>query len=177
MVSEIFLKCEAWPHRCIIFFIPSMLLLTVAIIRKSFLKSMLKIFVTAGIMILVVGNLWGNPFRNLPNKQLKRAEEVAKKIEEASGGNKLNLAVIAESNYEDGYQYILMKDKAPVLDIDSLRLKETVTDQLFVVCEMPENKCDPTHSPKAEVANFGWSKVEDKWGIMGVTIFKLVHAK
>lgn len=136
-----------------------------------------KIFVTAGIVLLVTTNLWNNPLRYPANFQLKRAIEVAKVIEKESKGDKFNLAVLADNNYEDGYQYILEKDNAPVYDIDPLRLNETIAEQLFVVCEIPEEKCDPIHSPKAEVANFGWSKIENKWGIQGVTIYKLVHTK
>ena len=55
--------------------------------------------------------------------------------------------------------------------------KDTITKQLFVVCEMPVEKCDPTHNAKAEVANFGWSKIESEHEAFGVNIFKLVHTQ
>jgi hypothetical protein len=127
-------------------------------------------------MLLIVVNLQKNPLRYEPNFQLKRAAVVAEKIQKEAADEQFNLAVIAERNYEDGYQYFLEKDRVGVVDIDAQR-PETVMNQLFVVCEMPEEKCDPTHSPKAEVANFGWSEIENKWGVMGVTVYKLVHSK
>ncbi len=128
------------------------------------------------IGVLVWVNLSANPLRFSPNMQLARAINVAKKIEEESAGREFNLAVLAERNYEDGYQYFLVKDNFLVIDIDAQR-PETITNQLFVVCELPSAKCDPTHSPKAEVANFGWSKIDGQWEVMGVTIYRLEHTK
>ena len=42
---------------------------------------------------------------------------------------------------------------------------------------MPKERCDPTHSPKAEVANFGWSKIDSDFEVDGVIIYKLIHSK
>ena len=70
-----------------------------------------------------------------------------------------------------------MKDNFPITDIDAQR-PETITDQLFAVCELfPAEKCDPTHNPKAQVANFGWSKIDQKWEVDGAIIYRLVHLK
>jgi 4-amino-4-deoxy-L-arabinose transferase-like glycosyltransferase len=129
------------------------------------------------VLLLIILNLKENPLRRSPNRLLERSQKIAAKIEEESGGKPFNLAVLAERNYEDGYQYFLEKDNYPVIDIDAQKLDKTITNQLFVVCEMAKEKCDPTHSPKAEVANFGWSKIESEWEIMGITIYKLVHTK
>jgi len=116
------------------------------------------------------------PIRYPPNGQLSRTIEVSQKIKDESQGKKFNLAVIAERNYEDAYQYFLESWEAGVTEIDSQRLEQTVGQYLFVVCELPEEKCDPTRSPKAEVANFGWSKIEEKWEVGGVILYKLAHA-
>jgi 4-amino-4-deoxy-L-arabinose transferase-like glycosyltransferase len=128
-------------------------------------------------ILLVVVNLQNTPIKGPPNKQMQRAKEVANKIMQEAGDQRFNLAVIAERNYEDGYQYFLEKEGARVVDIDAQRADETITDQLFVVCEMPPEKCDPTHNDKAEVAAFGWSKIEKEWQIFGVTLYKLVHTQ
>lgn len=127
-------------------------------------------------LLLVAVNLINNPLKFPPNQQLRRAKEVAQKIAEESKGERFNLAVIAERNYEDGYQYFLEVWGKPVIEIDAQK-PETITNQLFVVCEMIPEKCDPTHSPKAEVANFGWSKIENRWEVFGARLFKLVHTK
>lgn len=129
------------------------------------------------VAYLVFVNVMNSPLRYAPNNQLQRAFDVAKKIEEESGGNRFNLGVIAERNYEDGYKYFLLKDKASVVDIDS-QVKGSITNQLFAVCELsPTSKCDPTHNSSAAVANFGWSKIDSSWEVDGVIVYKLVHTK
>lgn len=115
------------------------------------------------------------PIKIGPVYQVNRTKEIASQIKQKAGSGKFNLAVIAERNYEDAYQYFLEKWRTGVIDIDPLNTKDTITNQLFVVCEMPQEKCDPTHNPKAEVANFGWSKIDDTWEYGGVTIYKLIH--
>lgn len=132
------------------------------------------LFLIVGFLVFV--NLQNSSLWLSPNRQLERAQEVAEKIKQESEGKKFNLAVIADRNYEDGYQYFLEKDGLLILEIDA-QVSESVANQLFVVCEMEKSKCDPTHSAKAEVANFGWSKIEAEWELMGVTIYKLVHVK
>lgn len=147
----------------------------------AFLISRAKIrgqwIVSTGLVFLAYFNFLDNPLRYFPNRQLQRTEEVARKIEEEAGGERFNLAVIAERNYEDAYQYFLEVWETGVVDIDPLRAEETITDQLFVVCELPEEKCDPTHNPKTEVANFGWSTVSEKWEVSGVVLYKLIHVE
>ena len=108
---------------------------------------------------------------------MQRAEDVAKSISTEAKGSKYNLAVIAENNYEDGYQYFLEKMNEPVYDIDPLDYDKTLADQLFVVCELPEGKCNPVNNPKAGIANFGWSKIEGSWDISGAIVYKLSHTE
>lgn len=126
---------------------------------------------------LVILNLNQSPLKYPPNMQLSRSVNVAKRVAELAGGEKFNFAVIAERNYEGAYQYFFEKDNVPFVIIDPQRLEETTAKQLFVVCELPEEKCDPTHNPKTEVAAFGWSTIENQWQEFGVTIYKLVHSQ
>jgi 4-amino-4-deoxy-L-arabinose transferase-like glycosyltransferase len=139
-------------------------------------KRIVKILLFIGLFTLVVVNLVNSPLKYPPNQQLRRAKEVAQKISDESGGKEFNLAVIAERNYEAGYQYFLEMWGKKVAKIDAQK-PDTITGQLFVVCEMEKTKCDPTHSPKAEVANFGWSKVENEWTVFGTSLYRLVHTK
>lgn len=136
-----------------------------------------KSLVILSTLIILAVNLVNNPLKYSPNKQLDRSVDVANKIIEVSDNKKFNLAVIAERNYDAAYRYFLETNKALVVDIDPQNTKDTITDQLFVVCEMEAQKCDPTHNPKAEVANFGWSKIENQWSVSGVLIYKLVHSQ
>lgn len=123
---------------------------------------------------LVILNLLSNPFKFQPNYQMQRAKNVSAKVLEIVDNRPFNLAVLAERNYEDGYRYFMDVSGATVLHADRWD-KNTISDVLMVICEKEESKCDPTHSAKAEVANFGWSKIEDKWSVDGVIIYKLVH--
>jgi 4-amino-4-deoxy-L-arabinose transferase-like glycosyltransferase len=129
----------------------------------------------AYIFILATAGFHNSPLKSPPNRQLPRTIEVAEKIQEEAEASRFNLAVIAERNYEDAYQYFLEAWDTNVKDIDPQRHGETVGEYLFVVCELPKEKCDPTHNPKAEVANFGWSKVEAEWEVGGVILYKLAH--
>ena len=142
--------------------------------KKSNRVGKIILVLTVGYLVLV--NLAGNPLRYSLNRQLQRSLEVADKIVEESNFARFNIAVIAERNYEDAYQYILEWRFDPVVDIDPLNYEATSTDQLFVVCELQKEKCDPTHNPKTEVANFGWSKIEGEWDVGGGTLYKLVHS-
>lgn len=135
-------------------------------------KALIIVFCVYAVII----NLKHNPLKYPPNRQMLRAEEIAYHIKNHSQGIKFNLAVIAERNYEDGYQYFLEKMGEPVVDIDPLNYQETVAEQLFVVCEMERSKCDPVNSPKSQIANFGWSKIEEEWNVSGITVYKLIHA-
>jgi len=126
--------------------------------------------------LLFVPNLLGSPLKDAPNKQLKRSIDVSRKIVEESGGTSFNLAVIADNNYEGAYQYFFELWGVPLFQIDPQRYQETLANQLFVVCEYEDiTKCQPTSNPKAEVANFGWSKIDAFWRVDGLMIYKLVH--
>ncbi len=133
------------------------------------------LFVIAVVSVLVYVNLSNNPLKYHPNRQLQRSVEVSSKIIEVAGEEKFNLAVIAERNYEGAYQYYLERRSAPILMIDPLRYEETLADQLFVICELPPENCDPVNHPKAEIANFGWSRILDQWEVGGVILYKLGH--
>ena len=129
------------------------------------------------IIFLVIINLSDTPIKYPPNRQMQRTVEIADKIIREAGDEKYNFAVLAERNYEGAYQYFLEREKSPLVMIDPQRAEESIAEQLFVVCELPENECDPVHSDKTEIANFGWSKVDEKWYVAGVTLYKLVHNK
>lgn len=122
-------------------------------------------------------NLRNNPLNYPPNRQLQRSQKVSEKIMREAGGEKFNIAVIAERNYEGAYQYFLEKEGSSVVVIDPQRLDMTLTGQLFVVCELPRETCDPVNNPKAEIANFGWSRVDNKWEVAGVLLYKLGHTQ
>jgi len=171
-------KQEIYDHYYGFFFAAPFLLFGGLISETSkFINIVGKTILLVILGIVIYFNLLENPLKYSPNMQMQRSIKVAEKIKEEYNNTPFNLAVIAERNYEDGYQYFLEKMNLPVVDIDAQRSEETIKEQLFVVCELPKEKCNPTNSPKAEVANFGWSKVKDEWEIFGVHLFKLTHLK
>jgi len=129
------------------------------------------------LLFLVFFSFQNSPLTQEPNSQLKRTRIIAEFIRDEANNETFNLAVIAERNYEAAYQYFLEKWRAKVIEIDPLRADETIESVLYVVCELPPEKCDPTNNPKAQVANFGWSKIDKEWNVEGHTVFKLVHTK
>ncbi len=128
------------------------------------------------LTLLTWVSLKASPLQYAPNKQYPRSIDVANSILDKKGSDNFNFAVIAERNYEGAYQYFL-QDSTNFKVIDPQNTKDTITKQLFVVCELPVEKCDPTHNAKAEVANFGWSKIDETWQVDGVNIFKLTHSQ
>ena len=146
----------------------------------SWLISRGKLFKILGfglLIYLIVISLTANPLLKEPNRLLQRSIDVSKVIEKNNDQKPFNLAVIADNNYEAGYEYFLLKDNYPVIEIDP-QISATITNQLFAVCELiPNSKCDPTHNPKAQVASFGWSKIEDSWEVDGAIVYKLLHAR
>lgn len=120
------------------------------------------------VIFLTIVNFQKSPLRFPPNNQLKRTQEVAKYVIQKSGNEDFNFALLAARNYDSAYQFYL--------DLYGHKPKQVpfdITQQLFVVCEDPI--CDPTHSPKYEVAAFGWSKIAWEQDLYGVKIYKLVH--
>jgi 4-amino-4-deoxy-L-arabinose transferase-like glycosyltransferase len=148
------------------------------ILSEFFNRGKLLKTIGCAIFIFLVGvNLSVSPLRKEPNRLLQRSKDVATKIVEEANGRPMNLAVIADTNYEAGYQYFVELYGGKVLSIDATK-KETTADELFAVCELiPTSKCDPTHNPKAQIANFGWSKIAAQWELDGVIIYKLVHTR
>jgi 4-amino-4-deoxy-L-arabinose transferase-like glycosyltransferase len=141
-----------------VFLFPVPFLLLGAIVSKLISwQTLTKIFGGAILIYLVAINLMGNPLLKEPNRLMKRSMDVSKLILDNIDGKPFNLAVIAERNYEDGYRYFLELWDGKVLHADRWDVS-TISDQLIVVCENEASKCDPTHSPKAEVANFGMTK-------------------
>lgn len=119
-------------------------------------------------------NVKNLPLKYPPNYQMKKVQEVDRKIVKESGGQPFNFGLIAKQNYEAGYEYFLEAWRAPLVHIDPQRADQTITNQLFVVCE--DEKCEPVGHEKAQIANFGWTKIGGEWEFpWGVRLFRLVH--
>lgn len=126
------------------------------------------------LLLLLLPNLKNNPLLFSPNYQLARSTSVADFIVRQSAGRPFNLGLIAKSNYDASYRYLLALRQARILPIrDQQSGTLQVTDQLFVVCEnLP---CQPINHPLAEIASFGWAKVDSRWAFpWGVEVYRLI---
>ncbi|MEK7168629.1 MAG: glycosyltransferase family 39 protein [Patescibacteria group bacterium] len=155
------------------FLFPAPFLLVGFLLSKIY-DSKYKILAVLIFVFLVILNLKSNPLTKNPNNQMQRAKNVSEKVLEIAEGKPFDLAVLAERNYEDGYRYFMEVAGAQVMHADRWDQK-TIVDNLIVICEKPKKECDPTHSPKAEVANFGMSKIDSDFEVDGVIIYKLIH--
>lgn len=147
--------------------VPFLLFGSAATIR-IFNKRMVYAGLAIIIALLSIVNFQKNPLLSPSNNQLVRTQEVAKFIIDKTENQDFNFALIAKNNYDSAYQYYLdlYGHKPRQLPFDK-------TDQLFVVCE--NQICDPTHSPKYEVAAFGMSKIDWEQNLYGVKIYKLAR--
>ncbi|MBI4028836.1 MAG: glycosyltransferase family 39 protein [Candidatus Blackburnbacteria bacterium] len=129
--------------------------------------------VLAAIGGLTLFNLISTPLKYPPQNQLKRTENIDRKILQESGGKPFNIGLIAERNYDEGYLYFFDLWESPAKEADPQHKEETVTDQLFVICE--KQNCSPTTDSSSQIAHFGMSKVANSWEVQGVKIYKLDH--
>jgi len=140
--------------------------------------------VYAGLLVLgvVLTSVMMTPLQWGPNRQYQRTSEIVDDIMELSGGQPFNFGMMAKTNYDESYLYPMELKKAAVVEIDP-QIPETITDQLFVVCELPnksdspeDEKCNPIGHPQSEIASFGWAKIDGEWDYdWGPILYKLVH--
>jgi len=152
----------------------------IGLLSKNILESkkiVLKLIFFAFLIYLIVISILNNPPIVDPTYQLPRAISVANVIQEKANGQRFNLASISDFGNRDVYEYFLLIWGDKIVDTDPSSLQFTVTDQLFVVCEFPIEKCDPIHNPSVWITNFGWTKITDQWPVWGGTLFKLGHSK
>jgi len=129
----------------------------------------------AGVLIL---NIDGMPFKYPPNNQLGQARQIAKAAYDKAEGKPFNFALITGGNSDHAYRYFFeIWGNAPVAiaNEQSDPDRNTVTDQLIVICESEE--CKPLGHPLWEIAGFGRAEIAGEWRVSFVRILKLVHYK
>jgi 4-amino-4-deoxy-L-arabinose transferase-like glycosyltransferase len=159
------------------FLLPAIFLLAGMILEKLWLTAKVgKILALGGLISVTYFAFRACPLRENPHFQVQQTAAVSQKIAEEANGRPFNIGLIARQNYDTGYRYFLEKSGQKPVFIDAQKTEETITEQLFVICEDPV--CLPINHPQAEIANFGWSKIEKEWTFpWGVKLFKLVHNK
>jgi len=133
--------------------------------------------VAGGIWIgLLYFNWQGRPFLYPPNNQLAQARRIAMTALEKTEGKPFNFALITGQNSDHVYRYFFeISGNAPVTIENEAKdpKRQTVTDQLIVICEYYE--CKPLGHSLWEIAGFGKAQIVGEWDVPFVKIIKLVH--
>ncbi|MBI5620968.1 glycosyltransferase family 39 protein [Candidatus Gottesmanbacteria bacterium] len=133
-----------------------------------------------GSLALLAWLLWwnwkGQPFQYPPNNQLAQARSIAREAYDKTGGKPYNFALVTQGNSDHVYRYFFeIWGNPPTVIEPEFKDPErkTVTDQLIVICEVPQ--CKPLGHPLWEIAGFGAATISGTWNNPFVTIHKLVH--
>lgn len=129
------------------------------------------------LVVLVILEVKGMFFWQPPNHVLEQTKRVASLVLELSQLRSYNFALLAEGNSDYAYRYFLEIWGFPPMTIKNPQIdpkRETVTDQLIVVCEQVD--CQPLGHPLWEIAGFGRAEILDRRDAPGgIVVYKLVH--
>lgn len=134
-----------------------------------------------GILILII-LIWLNnltpPYREPVNRQVNQIEEISKFVMSKTENEPFNFALIAGGNSDHAYRYFFTLWQKEPVTIQNVLLdpkRETVTNQLLIVCE--EVVCKPLGHSLWEIAGFGRAEIVGEWRVSVVRVFKLKHYK
>lgn len=139
-----------------------------------------KVLAVGIFMSLVWINIQGAPFRYPANRQLAQVEEISRFVLEKTDNKPFNFALITGGNSDHAYRYFFTIWNRPPVTIENPQKdpqRETVTDQLLIVCEKPAPFCHPLGNSLWEIAGFGRGEIENEWNVSVVKVFKLRHYK
>ncbi len=145
--------------------------------RVKFLKAGLLL---SGVLFVVIValNVYGEPFQFPPNRQLNQMRTIADFVNNKTGGNPFNFALISGGNSDYAYRYFFTiwgHSPVTILNRQDDPQRRTVTNQLFVVCEsLP---CYPLGNSLWEIAGFGRADIAGNWNVSVDEVYKLVHYK
>ncbi len=134
------------------------------------------IFVIAIVLFLFIFNLIYMPFRYEPNKIKNQVKTIAEIVISHTDNKPFNFALITAGNSDHAYRYYLEVLGYKPVEMQNTVLdpkRQTVTDQLMVVCE--DLSCGPLGYPLFEVAGFGRAEIAGEWDGPHVKVFRLVH--
>ncbi len=121
-------------------------------------------------------NWQGRPFVTPPNNQLGQAKLIARAALDKAEGKPFNFALLANFNSDHAYRYFfeIWGSKPVTIEREEIDPKRaTVTDQLIIICELPE--CKPLGHPLWEIAGFGRAELAGEWPVSFVRVQRLVH--
>lgn len=125
---------------------------------------------------LVYFSWMGRPFLFPPNNQLAQARTIAQTALAKTDGKPFNFALLTGANSDHVYRYFFEIAGQKPVTIENSQIdpdRKTVTDQLIVICEIPD--CKPLGNPLWEIAGFGRAEIVGVWDVPFVKIYKLIH--
>lgn len=112
-----------------------------------------------------------------PNNLVAQTKAIDQIVLSLASDKPFNFALVAPGNSDHAYRYFLEiwgKTPVTILNPDLDPQRQTVTDQLIVVCEQKD--CKPLGHPLWEIAGFGRAEIDkEAFGPTGIKVVRLVH--
>ncbi len=144
--------------------------------RSKDWKNIGKFVATLSFLILFIVNINANPFKFSPNRQKDQVKKIADFVLSKTDNQPYNFALLSDGNSDHAYRYFLELAGKPPIEIKNDVLdpkRDTVSNQLLIVCEKPKDFCHPLGSGKWEVAGFGRAQIVGEWPVSVVTVIKM----
>ena len=128
------------------------------------------------MIVLVIINLKFSPIVMARNNQIDQVKGISHFVLDKTQDRPFNFAVAGSGNSSHAYRYFFKLGKREPITIKGITedpQRESVTDQLFVVCET--NPCSPLGESSNDIAGFGRAEVAGQWDVSVLKVYKLVH--
>ncbi len=128
------------------------------------------------IVCLILINFKFSPIVMARNNQIDQVKGIALFVLEKTEGLPFNFAIAGAGNSDHAYRYFFkLADQEPVIIKGILEdpERQSVTDQLFVICET--FPCSPLGESSNDVAGFGRGEIVDEWDVSVIKVYKLRH--
>lgn len=138
-------------------------------------KKMGKLLSMSILLIVVWLNSLNPPFKASANSQLMQVEKISRFVIDKTDNKPYNFALITGGNSDHAYRYFFtlwQKEPTTIQNVLIDPRRETVADQLLVVCESVPS-CHPLGHPVWEIAGFGRAEIIGEWDVSVVKVFKL----
>ena len=135
-----------------------------------------KLIAVCVVVFILTLNINFSPIKTPGNNQIQQVKGVADFILNQTSGQPFNFAISGAGNSDHAYRYFFKlagRDPVRILGINVDPKRNSVTDQLFVVCE--KVPCSPLGESSNDIAGFGRGEIAGDWNVSVLKIYKVVH--
>lgn len=139
-------------------------------------KTVGKVIVATGLVLMVLISLNFTQIKSPGNQQVNQMKSISEFVLSKTNNESFNFAIITGGNSDHAYRYFFKLENHDPVIIEGLYAdpeRKSVTNQLFVVCEVVP--CSPLGDSSQEIAGFGRAEIADHWKVNVVEVYKLVH--